>query len=186
MIKTFPPVKCFWLEDVRASRYRLRRYAGDSVCPGKTGYHNAMSAVVAETPEDPAREYSGTRPPEIKQGDSRWPTACSCGYVFTASDARQIFSDSVYRRADTGEALTREEAPPGAMWDANWRSEKGPDGICLMVKLPDGAEWMVDGPSKNSKTPWQRSGKPPVVTARPSILTECYHGFLTGGVLVSC
>ena len=179
-------VKCFWLEDVRASRYRLRRYAGDLKCPLPTGYHNASSAVIAETPEDPEKDYSGTRPPVVEHGDPRWPKACACGYTFVIEDTWQIFSDAVYKRADTGEMITHEEAPPGAMWDASWWPEKGPDGICLMVKLPDGCEWMVDGPSSNSKTPWERAGKPPLVTARPSILTPGYHGFLTDGVLVSC
>ncbi|HWZ29184.1 MAG TPA: hypothetical protein VNX15_11505 [Gemmatimonadales bacterium] len=179
-------VKCFWMEDLRVSRYRLRRYAGEGKCTEKMGYHNAMSAVVAEAPEDPEKDHAGTRPPTVEETDPRWPTACACGYAFTEGDTRQIFSDSVYRRADTGELLTREEAPAGAMWDASWWPDKGPDGICLMVKLPDGCEWMVDGPSTNSKTPWARTGKPPAVTATPSILTNGYHGFLTNGSLVSC
>lgn len=179
-------VSCFWMEDVRIARYRLRRYAGEAKCSGPHGYHNAMSPVVAETPEDPEKNYSGTRPPVIERQDPRWPSACSCGYAFSDGDAWQVFADALYRRADTGELVTREGAPAGAMWDASWWPEKGPDGVCLTVKLPDGTEWMVDCPSTNSETPWQRVGKPPRVTARPSILTKGYHGFLTDGVLVQC
>lgn len=45
--------------------------------------------------------------------------------------------------------------------------------------------WLVDAPSKQG-SPWTREGKPPKVTARPSILTSRYHGFLTDGFLVEC
>lgn len=179
-------VACFWLEDLRTARYRLRRYAGEATCVGGMGYHNALSGVIAEVAEDPAKNYAGTNPPAVDNSDPRWPARCACGYAFVETDARQVFADSLYRRADTGEVTTREDAAAGAMWDANWWPDKGPGGICLMVKLPDGCEWMVDGPSANSKTPWSRTGTPPLVTARPSILTPGYHGFLTDGFLVKC
>jgi hypothetical protein len=57
-----------------------------------------------------------------------------------------------------------------------------------MVALPpDGGDdlWMVDGTASNGPG-WTREGKPPKVTARPSILTPRYHGWLTDGFLVRC
>ena len=88
-----------------------------------------------------------------------------------------------------GELYTRNDLPPGAMFDADWDAgafAPGPDGLWLMVRLPSGEDWAVDLPAQNSNRPWTRTGKPPTVTARPSIQTPKYHGFLTAGVLVAC
>lgn len=73
------------------------------------------------------------------------------------------------------------------MWAVWWipkgDSWTGPDGLCLSVCLPDGTHWMIDGPSSSDGPGWERSGTPPLITARPSILTRQYHGWLTDGVL---
>lgn len=124
--------------------------------------------------------------------DPRWPTRCACGYVFSADDPWQVFQHQIYRRSDTGEEMTVEEAPPGAMWDAWWYEGFGktPDGKHLCVKLPNGSSWYIDGPATGGGS-WTRSGTPPIVTAKPSIFANQgkpneWHGWLTDGVLHKC
>lgn len=105
----------------------------------------------------------------------------------------------LYSRSDGRPDCTISEAEPGAMWDAPWMIHDselfgGDDGRCLVVKLPDGSMWVIDGPSYNanrsqqSQRGWQRTGVPPRITARPSILIHGtgYHAFLTDGVLEPC
>lgn len=194
-------IPCFWLEPTDRLRRFYRRYRATTVftpdhtpvreCPYH-GYHNARTALdevpaiwgtrderrVLENVYD-ARDFA---PPAF-------PSQCSCGYHFVQADAWQIFTELVYRRADTGAELTLLDAPAGAMWDAWWMGDRfrGPDGYALTVKLPGGCDWTVDGPSR-----WTRSGAPPLVTARPSIGIPtasggwAYHGFLTNGVLEAC
>lgn len=126
--------------------------------------------------------------------DKRWPAACACGYKFRENDERQVVSDLIYRRIDTGEQMTLREAPPGAMWDAWWLREAnlgrvaygGPDGRVISVKTPVGA-WVLDGPSiDRPEQKWARTGEPPKITAWPAIQINFplrYHAFLTSGVL---
>jgi len=107
----------------------------------------------------------------------------------------------VYKRIDNGELLVG--TCPGAMFygedilpqtpNAKFPYKVGPDGKALVVVLPDNHWWWIDSiPGNGGK--WERTGIPPNVTARPSILThkgeggkeQSYHGFLTDGVLESC
>lgn len=184
---------CFMLEDLRTARYYLRRYAGEAKCQSAWGYHNAMSGMVAEVPEDPEKPYTGTRPPEVDKADARWPALCECGYAFVDGDNRQVFAKGVYRRQDTGEIMTWEEAPAGAVRDATWWPDKGQDGHGWVIKLPDGSEWLTEGKANNCACPaapehrcWQRTGTVPKITVTPSIATPRWHGWLRDGVLTSC
>jgi hypothetical protein len=62
------------------------------------------------------------------------------------------------------------------------QSWRGPDGRCLVLKTPAG-DWVIDGPASGGGR-WERTGVPPLITARPSILIPGqYHGWLTAGVL---
>jgi hypothetical protein len=103
-------------------------------------------------------------------------------------------SEYEYRRVDTGETFILGQAPPGALYYADWLSARGPDGHCLIVITPWGP-WNVDnGFQLPSPGNWTRSGAPPNVTARPSIgqggkgsdggAPWSYHALLTDGVLV--
>lgn len=184
---------CFMLDDLRSARYYLRRYSGDSKCSGPMGYHNAMSGMIAEVPEDPAKDYTGTRPPEVDPVDPRWPARCECGYAFVEADKQQVFAHGVYRRQDTGEIMTWEEAPAGAVRDASWWPDKGQDGTAWTIKLPSGEEFMTESKAKNCACPadpkhrcWSRSGVAPKLTVQPSIATSRWHGWLRDGVLTSC
>jgi hypothetical protein len=108
-----------------------------------------------------------------------------CPYLFEDGDEWQVFQELLYVCKVTGEEMTLRKARIGAMWDASWYLEKGPDGLSLVVRLPDGHDWHVDGPASNGGG-WTRTGDAPRITVRPSILTPKYHGWLTDGQLVEC
>lgn len=51
--------------------------------------------------------------------------------------------------------------PPGAMWDADWwhgTDKAGPDGLCLIVKLPNNSDWAIDGRCYNCDSPCKTCG----------------------------
>jgi hypothetical protein len=184
--------QCFMLEPTDRVRRELRRY--DARYPHEhceasgMGYHNA--GVRIEDGPVVWREHGRsivTEPIEWQRDDPRWPTHCACGYEFTDDDHWQLAYHMLYRLPDGTETILR-EAPPGAMWDATWLADvrdyrdRSPDGLILTLMLPDGYEWLIDGPSANGPG-WTRTGTPPLITARPSILSPRYHGWLTDGVL---
>lgn len=189
-------IQCFLIEPTPRTERKLRRFcfSSDSKCAGRWGYHNGHTAFGEGTYHyDIDKDGDKTirwdddheTPPH---DDPRWPTKCDdCSYLFTPDDQWQVFREVIYVR-DTGATMTLRDCPPGAMYDAFWYPEKGPDGRALCVALPPGGGmdfWHVDGPSKGGGT-WTRSGEPPFVTANPSILTPRYHGFLRNGWLESC
>jgi len=197
-------IRCFWLEPTDEVELSLRRYRGSGLGKCITsgfGYHNIFafvertsSAVLAARGwpmSESGRPVHTTD--TIPRGDPRWPRHCSCGYQFAEDDEWQCNPETLWKRGDTGELVTRAAAPAGAMWNAEWMGEgyKGPDGICLCVRTP-GDEWPVDGPSyQDSKIQhehgWTRSGAIPDVTANPSIhIPGKYHGWLRAGWLDEC
>lgn len=178
-------ITCFLLEPADQGEARLRRYSM-SQCPATgLGYHNVI-LTLGRHPWDPTKEDLWGHPYGASVDDSRWPQRCSCGYTFQPEDPRQAQTDRLFRRSDTGELLVLRDAPPGAMWFADFYPDRGPDGHALVVMTP-GGEWLVDGPASNGPGTWQRSGSPPLVTAQPSIhFPGRYHGFLTNGQLVEC
>jgi hypothetical protein len=180
-------VECFMLISTDKTKRGLRRYrSGDKdKCPGPMGYHNAIAQIEDGLFIPNERGYLEEESVSGHINDQRWPTKCVCGYVFAPEDEWQIFIDHWYM-TPSGEKVTLSDAPPGAMWFANWFLPhwQGPDGHCLCVMLPDGGEWCIDGPSNNGPG-WTRTGVPPNVTVAPSILTDKYHGMLENGKLRS-
>lgn len=99
-----------------------------------------------------------------------------------------------YKRADTGDVLTLNAAPAGAMWYAPWWA-KGPDDrgpLCVKVpRNPDGsgvADWNIDGASTTNAAgaAWKREGEPPDVTVTPSIFINPpagFHGHIIAGYI---
>lgn len=180
-------VQCFLLERTNLAERSYRRYGSGSSCTGRYGYHNA-SVVINDTEPFGESDYDGYSPlaTEEEKLDPKWPKTCSCGYTFKDDDIWQINIIRLYRDPRDQKLYISDKSPSGAMWFVdfpdNW---KGPDGHSLAVMLPDGNIWNPDVPSKNG-TPWTRTGTPPNVTARPSILTSNYHGFLTDGFLEPC
>lgn len=173
----------------RRARRVLRRYSerAKGPCSSRLGYHNGEAAVG----ECPDSETSQTLTAEEARGslwrDELWPAKCeACGYAFQDDDQWLVQVSTIWRAADGREWLLR-DLPPGAMWHAPWldrttHGRRAPDGRALVVKLPDGTHWCVDGPATNGPG-WTRSGEWPRVTAAPSIDSGGYHGFLRDGVL---
>lgn len=198
-------VPVFFLEPTKRDRVYLRRYESGSTCPGG-GYHQAM-VFIGEEAED-TRAIGDDHPHD----DERWPAVCEkCDRPFDEADQWQRFRRAIYRRVDTGEETTLADAPIGACWNAFWMVERdnpiwqGPDGRCLVVKCPDGHDWMVDSRASNCTMPedkvhkcWVRHGRPEDGTLHVdkdgvtcaagagSIDTGTWHGFLHHGQLVQC
>src|SRR6185436_107163 len=181
-----------WLEatDMRALYLRRYVYSGEgSTCQASGfGSHNAKIRIEDALDEKEEEGYSKIVEVDPYLTDSRWPAACACGYVFTEADERQIFQDTIYRRADTGEMFPLRDAPPGAMYDAWWAAKfwKGPDGRSLVVKLPNGMDWQIDGAANNCTMPddrfqerhhcWVRVGTPPLITVGKTGGPTCSAG----------
>lgn len=203
------PVQCYWIEPTEQQARWLRRYrgreAGGRCEQNPLGIHNAMRRVedgpIVKTAEG---YHSGPEPAEYR-GDQRWPDGCICSYVFVLNDTWQVFTDTIYRRADTGEEKPLREWGPGAMWDAWWVPYKGPDGRSIVVRLPNGHDWWIDSRASNCTLPdddehqcWIRHGDPPDLTVDKDGQTcaagggsiasgsgdTYYHGFLREGRLV--
>ena len=180
-------VVCYMLNPLPRLRRSLRRYSGDRKCKGPLGYCNAQNLL--DEIDHPVKMTIESY--NFPHEDSRWPKVCeACGVPFDTDDTWQVFVDALYTRSDTGAIVTLRDASPGALWDAWWMPDKWKnkaDGLCLVCKLPNGHDWMIDGGSQQSPEPgaWTRSGTPPKLTATPSILAADYHGWLRDGVLVS-
>jgi hypothetical protein len=128
--------------------------------------------------------------------------------------------DGTFALPGSGQVWPYESAlPPGAMWfsamylercttDENasfWREhfKPGPDGKVLLVVLPNGRIWVIDGCANNcgkrKEFPtdthhcWIRAGTAPKITVSKngdscqagagSIHAGDYHGFLQNGIL---
>lgn len=175
-------VACFWCERAPVAEERLRRHS-EEPCPGG-GWHDAAVVIGTVPWDDPASGGSGYD--DLPHDDPRWPTACArCARPFLPTETWQHAVDQMYLRVGTGEILPMRMLPPGAMWDSWWLPAKwtGADGKHLTVKLPDGTDWVIDGPATDGSRPWARTGAIPNVSVFPSIRTPGYHGTLSGGVL---
>lgn len=218
---TYPATKTYWLEPTETVAVGLRRYChtGGSGWTCGDGYHSAL-AFTGEAPalyvERDGRRSLDVRPATVRD-DPAWPRSCRCGYVFAEDDPWQDWQELIYRRTDTGEHVTLRDrqpsdvggpapAPPGATWDAWWMPDawRGPDGIALMARCPNGHHWTVDGRASNCTLPddrvhkcWVRHGDPrdcrvsvdkngvTCAAGGGSIQAGDYHGFLTNGVFTA-
>jgi hypothetical protein len=118
-------------------------------------------------------------------------------------------SSAIFRRADTGEEMTLDEAPAGAMWYGDWYGKTiwTPQlEWVLIVKLPNGFHWVIDSQASNCTIPedrqqkkhhcWIIEGTIPDITVSKngttcgagagSIQAGNYHGFLRNGYLEEC
>lgn len=217
---SYPAIKCFLLEFAGLCQWGLRRYTayGDETVPacprdgGRWGHSHGALVILGQHPAVcvPDRDGMSTMAVDSRasqipwpaEDDPRWPTRCECGFEFRDSDPHQQWTDMLYRRADTGQLTTIRDAPPGAMWDAVWYPWKGPDGRSLVVKCPNGSDWMIDSRASNCTMPkdtvhrcWIRHGEPPNLTVDKQGLTCAagagsiqagdYHGFMRAGVLTA-
>jgi hypothetical protein len=187
-------IECFMIERLQEAEASFRRFTyGDKAkcpCTDRWG-HNAIVILGNVSYDDEPYEGRSTLAKD-KKDDPRWPKTCEkCGYVFQPEDEWQYNLQRLYVRPETGEKTTTRKAPAGAMWIADgmmeFQMEKHPtpDGHFICVKTP-GGEWNIDGQATGGGY-WTRTGTPPKITARPSILIgNAYHGFLTDGKLVEC
>jgi hypothetical protein len=196
-----PNIECFWMEPTEFARSSLRRYERRDYgkdeppsCPNNRMSHHDTRVILGNVPYPMGTHGLLGEDGLLPRDDPRWPRTCeTCGYVFLQEDVWQHNLDRLFRKAsdpDGKEGLwTTRSMPVGAMFDATWWPEKGPDGKCIAVILPPGRGdldmWLVDGSSKDGK-PWQRTGTPPRISATPSIKSPDYHGHLTNGALVPC
>jgi len=194
-------VECSLLIELPYERVSLRRYANGPCASCKHGYHSAMT-FVADVEADCGKPTPSVSPAYYRN-DPRWPTACACGRPFEQDDNWQVFQERVYTRGGSGERMTLSDVRPGDMWNAWWYPWKGPDGLSLVVVLPNGHHWCIDSRAANCTLPdddvhrcWVRTGSPPKVTVgknapgQPtcsagagSIGVPGWHGFLTDGRL---
>lgn len=160
----------------------------------------------------------------VRQGEEPWrvlhadaaradwvrelPDKCWEGRREQAPAGHDLLVRSVYAGAPGGKLIPTEESGPGAMWHAEYLEDypeyRGPDGICLWVRLPNMHIWMVDSRASNCDMRedkvhkcWVRHGDPRQanltvdkngVTCHAgagSILAGDYHGFLRNGMLVT-
>lgn len=222
---TYPPTPTFWLDPTGDVAVGLRRYSrGPTRGDGWTcaeGFHQALIFTGVEPAIWRDTDHSrmlDTRL-EVAYDDPRWPVECAhgCGYRFTDDDAWQSWQELLYQRADTGALRVLHptspppdvpSAEPGATWNAWWMADtpatRGPDGMALMVRLPDGHDWAVDAEARNCTRPgdrshkcWVRHGDPrraqvtvdkageTCAAGAGSIASGGYHGFLQAGVLTA-
>jgi hypothetical protein len=163
-------VECFMIIPTGRQKLFLRRYrstssADDKPCPLPQKYHDAMVDIGEAAEQKSAQGYITAPSVDLYQDDPRWPAQCACGYVFSVTDDNdhwQVFGKSIYRREGTTVEYTLEDAPPGAIWNAWWLGDfhKGPDGQCLICRLPGGHDWNIDGIASNCDSPCARCGKP--------------------------
>lgn len=193
------PTKLFVLEPTTLFRVELRRftYENSRRCPSGAAGHSANTIIhdINSPFADAAftMEYSGNSADDFPHEDTRWPETCeACGYEFTEEDEWQHSTTRFYR-APTGDLCTLRfgEGLPGGVYEVPWlkgacsefyRRDWAGKRAPLMVVCPDKHHWFIDGDASNGAG-WEVTGDPPNLTARPSILTSNYHGWLTDGVL---
>lgn len=210
--------RCFLVTPTQFVERSLRRYHTYSAATpvdGQHSYHNAKRFL------DIVAEHTDTEVGDIPTLAQRttldFPIKCeSCDYLFTDTDAWQIFTSRLWEGVDpNGVKVTASlrDMPIGAMWDAYWCGDcwKGLDGKSYTVKIPpDGHDWSIDAVASNCDAHddrehrcWIRHGVAPNLTVDKdcssdasavrtckagagSIQTPQWHGFLTKGVLVPC
>lgn len=154
-------------------RLKLRRftYSLDHTCPVKGNWGCDASVPIEDgevrwgkVSDNGRGHFHEPVPAEEYAGDPRWPKLCEfCHQPFDERAEWQVFQQVVYRRADGGPGeFTLREAPVGMMWDAWWMPDRyfdgnggfgwtniGPDGLALVVRLPNRHDWMPESRASN-------------------------------------
>jgi hypothetical protein len=167
-------IKTFFLERSNKVQQILRRYTNSGgECPHREngGYHNALVVlgnvdvpVMPEDAYDPLETCTAIVDNNGKVGglfdfnDPRWPKKCICGYTFDSNVDKHYWPQRLYQRTDTGELMTLRDAPVGAMWHVDYAGMHGPDGKCLVVRIPTNHNWMVDSRASNCDSPCKWCG----------------------------
>jgi len=183
--------QCFMVEETKQKWHSYTRFE-KGPCAVHGEYHSA-TRYVDDTPDDLA--------PGIEE--AMMPATCKCGHAF-GPHSGSTSAGQWYRDPRDGSTFRHiAQAPAGAMWYAPYLLEHGrwslsPEYIRdhegkrppVVVQLPAGGAWCVDeqfrSDGKLAGKGWTVTGEVPLLTARPSILTPRYHGWLTDGVLRRC
>jgi hypothetical protein len=166
---------CYLIEATGRGKLSLRRFGyGQSsgaqrrhACPEKepweSGYRpgcDASTGYLEEIAYEPNEDGCWPALAEPSHRDRRWPSVCeSCGQPFRHHEVWQANGEPIYRvtavvagaALEVGDEVPLRDAPAGAMWIAKWLPEwsRGFDGRGLIVRLPDGHDWRVDGEATN-------------------------------------
>lgn len=207
-------VECFLIAPGNHAKVELRRYTRDEVgrCPSSgLGYHNAEVEIGNASARVEGDDFVIAAPDISDHGDSRWPTACTCGYVFQEGDHWQT-GTSVFWIGPDGSQRPLHEWGTGAMFDAFWMGGYGSvngDGPAWSVICPGpgggaGRIWHIGSEASNCTRKgedhdcWCCHGEAPKLTVdkQPepgrstceagagSIIVGDWHGFLRDGFLV--
>lgn len=150
-------IRCFLVVPAEKVLISRTRESAERCSRTVYGTHYARVEELHNLPVDrDAAELLAATPP---------PVACVCGYEFTEQDGRgRGAAVRFWARADDPEVEwpSLAEVPPGGMWDATWYHDSpqfcGPDGRCIVVKCPNGFDWMVDGRCSNCPEPCRDCG----------------------------
>jgi len=162
-------IQTFFIEPTGRAKIGLRRYRSTrnedtKKCPLQYSYHNKIVWVGEATEKRTSDGYIESTPVDSYQDDPRWPAKCDCGYAFDPMDeADQVFTETIYRRTDTGEEMTQRDAPAGAIWNAWWMpsaKRPGGDGMYLCCRMPGNHDWAIDGRATNCDSPCKVCGVP--------------------------
>jgi hypothetical protein len=158
-------VACFLITPTTRARRELRRFTYSNtpdIPPCPSGHHDAaipIGEVALREGDSGCLEL--VNPLDGSEAtfaaDPRWPTQCErCGWMFSDVAQRQVFWEAIWTAAD-GREMTLRQAEPGAMYYADWYADVpelvGPDGRALIVILPNGHAWHIDGRASNCDSP---------------------------------
>lgn len=213
-------IACFLIRQGHQAKRSLRRFhhaaEGEEFCPGSLRSYHTASEMIGEFPlvlSDP--DSIAVIDPSEYVGDPRWPVVCDaegCNYVFPDEDPWQVNQDPIYV-AEDGREMTLHDAPPGAIWIAEWMPENwrvnGGTGPPYVIRLPNGADFTPGTQASNCDRKdedhdcWCVHGEAPMLTIdknpEPGRSTcsagagsiwsnqghpNEWHGFVTNGELV--
>jgi hypothetical protein len=144
-------IPIFFLVPTYRTKKYLRRYSKNSTLDSNHSYHDAKVCIGEGTSKSTSGDLHS-------HNDPRYPTHCSCGYVYKEEDNWQVFHRSIYKRYDTGEEMTVEEAPVGSAYNASWMTREPCDPLderYLIIKTP-GGEWHTFAKATNCTMPSEK------------------------------
>lgn len=79
-------------------------------------------------------------------------------------DIHEWGSQSLYHAPGDAARFTISDAPAGSLWDADWMHGfpqwEGPDGLALIVRLPNRWDWHIDSRASNCDSKCATCGEP--------------------------
>lgn len=129
-------IKCFLLEPNGMEYRYLQRFTftdPKNVCTftGNYGSHNHMIAL----PDGPAQQ--GWNLDKANLINQPWPTHFGCGYSFTETNQKQLFTENQYISKDKpGQIFTLRKTPAGAIWRVTWYEDIKGGAVLMADRMP--------------------------------------------------